>query len=221
MATSPIFATRDRCGRPREARSHTNASVRVLAVCLAKYPLRGSHHQLRTPCCRPPDCRRLTSTRLRYHLGMYGRARPQEGKPATPKCDHPADPFRRGDARGCRRITRHRRSGGRNWISLTTLAFPQPTEPSSPVCRTFRDVAPPEQHGVLQPPSGQARRDRPQFRAALRNSLRPSPSSTGPNRRKVSRPRPRRRRGSYRLRRLSERFRTNPIVRRLRPGQRR
>ena len=93
MATSPIFATRDRSGRPREARSHTNASVRVLAVCLAKYPLRGSHHQLRTPCCRPPDCRRLTSTRLRYHLGMYGRARPQEGKPATPKCDHPADPL--------------------------------------------------------------------------------------------------------------------------------
>ena len=93
LATSPIFATRDRSGRPREARSHTNASVRVLAVCLAKYPLRGSHHQLRTPCCRPPDCRRLTSTRLRYHLGMSGRARPQEGQPATPKCDHPADPL--------------------------------------------------------------------------------------------------------------------------------
>jgi len=123
LATSPIFATRGRSGRPREARSHTNPSVRVLAVCLAKYPLRGSHHQLRTPCCRPPDCRRLTSTRLRYHLGMYGRARPQEGKPATPKCDHPADPFRRGDARGCRRITRHRRSGGRNWISLAMVAF--------------------------------------------------------------------------------------------------
>jgi len=88
--------------------------------------------------------------------------------------------------------------------------FPQPTEPSSPVCRTFRDVAPPEQHGVLQPPSGQARRDRPQFRAALRNSLRPSPSSTGPHRRKVSRPKPRTPRSSHRPRRYSEPFMTNP-----------
>ena len=81
---APYLPQETRSGRPREARSHTNASVRVLAVCLAKYPLRGSHHQLRSPCCRPPDYRRLTSRRLRYHLGMSGRARPRKGSQLRP-----------------------------------------------------------------------------------------------------------------------------------------